>query len=72
MANDNNRIKKLESELEKLKPELEKAQEQARILEESRRAMLSMLEDLNESRASIEKAKNEWEATFDSISDPQA
>jgi len=70
MANDNNRIKKLESELEKLKPELEKAQEQARILEESRRAMLSMLEDLNESRASIEKAKNEWEATFDSISDP--
>ncbi|MBI5167236.1 MAG: PAS domain-containing protein, partial [candidate division NC10 bacterium] len=31
--------------------------------------MLYMLEDLNESHAVIERAKKEWEKTFDSITD---
>jgi len=65
-----NRIAELESEISRLKAEFEKAQEQAQELEKSRRATLFMLEDLNISTAQVEKAKNEWEATFDSISDP--
>ena len=65
-----NRIAELETEISRLKAEIEKAQEQAQELEKSRSAMLLMLEDLNVSTAQVEKAKNEWEATFDSISDP--
>ncbi|MDX8403728.1 MAG: PAS domain S-box protein, partial [Mariprofundaceae bacterium] len=38
--------------------------------EETRQAMLFMLEDLNESRANIEQAKIEWEQTFDAVTDP--
>ena len=67
---DKNRIAELESEISRLKSELEKAQEQAQELEKSRRATLFMIEDLNISTAQVEKAKNEWEATFDSISAP--
>jgi len=48
---------------EKLKQNLEGA-------EKARRAMLCMLEDLNESSAVIEQAKQDWEQTFDAISDP--
>jgi len=48
---------------EKLKQHLKKAQE-------TRQSMLFMLEDLNESRARIEKAKQDWEQTFDAVTDP--
>src|SRR3989338_5660114 len=67
---DKDLITELQSEIARLKAELAKLREQLRDLEASQQATLFMVEDLNESRASIEKAKNEWEATFDSISDP--
>ncbi len=37
---------------------------------DTRKAMLFMLEDLNENMASIVRAKKQWEATFDAIADP--
>src|SRR3990170_5938381 len=67
---DKDLITELQSEIASLKSELEKAQEQAQELEKSRRATLFMIEDLNISTAQVERAKNEWEATFDSISAP--
>src|SRR3990170_3126268 len=67
---DKNRIDELESEISRLKAELEKAMEQVRDVENSRMAMLFMLEDLNKSTANVMLAKKEWEATFDSISAP--
>src|SRR3990167_1290509 len=67
---DKDHITELETEINRLKSELEKTKEQARELEKSRQAMLFMLEDLNGMRTSISTAKKEWEATFDSISDP--
>ena len=60
----------LEEEVKSLKAELERAGERAQDLEDTRKAMLFLLEDINESKADIIKAKNEWEATFDAISDP--
>jgi len=44
--------------------------QQVEAVEEARRSMLFMLEDLNVTSAKIEKAKKEWEATFDAITDP--
>jgi len=38
--------------------------------EQARRSMLFMLEDLNATSAKAEKARKEWEATFDAVSDP--
>jgi len=38
--------------------------------EKTRQSMLYMLEDLNESKGHIERAKQEWEATFDAVTDP--
>lgn len=67
---DKSHITELESEISKLKAELERAKGRERDLEESRRAMLYMLEDLNEATANIRAAKIEWEMTFDTISDP--
>ena len=67
---DKDHITELETEINRLKSELEKTKEQARELEKSRQAMLFMLEDLNGMMTSISTAKKEWEATFDSISDP--
>src|SRR3989304_2082382 len=67
---DKDLITELQSEIASLKSELEKAQEQAQELEKSRRATLFMIEDLNISTAQVKRAKNEWEATFDSISAP--
>jgi len=64
MESDKDRI------IEELRRELEKARERERDLEETRTAMLYMLEDLNESTERLEQAKREWELTFDSISDP--
>ncbi|MBI3398475.1 MAG: HD domain-containing protein [Deltaproteobacteria bacterium] len=64
------RITELETELFRLKQELEKAKELEKGHEDARSAMLYMLEDLNESMASILLAKKEWEGAFDAILDP--
>lgn len=66
----NKRIRELEDEVKGLKDELERAGERAQDLEDTRKAMLFLLEDINESKSYLLKAKNEWEATFDAISDP--
>lgn len=50
--------------------ELEKAKEREVELEETRRAMLYLLEDVNETTVEMSRAKKEWEATFDAISEP--
>jgi putative nucleotidyltransferase with HDIG domain len=70
MEDLNKRIRALEEEVKGLKAELERAGERAQDLEDTRKAMLFLLEDINESRSYILKAKNEWEATFDAIADP--
>jgi len=38
--------------------------------DKSRQAMLFMLEDMNDSNARIEQAKQDWVATFDALTDP--
>ncbi|MFQ5586251.1 MAG: HD domain-containing phosphohydrolase [Thermodesulfobacteriota bacterium] len=58
-----------ESELRTLRSELGEAKGRERDLEDTRRSMLYMLEDLNESTSNIEKAKQEWEETFDAVDD---
>ncbi|MBI5682088.1 MAG: PAS domain-containing protein, partial [Deltaproteobacteria bacterium] len=70
MDNVNNRIIELESELSRINAELERASGREQEYVEARSAMLLMLEDLNKATADIERAKNEWEATIDAISDP--
>jgi len=55
------------SRVEQIEEQLQKRVMEA---EEARRAMLLMLEDLNESTANIERVKNEWEQTFDAVTDP--
>lgn len=69
MDSPEKRIAALEDEIKRLKAELESSKEREREFEDTRRAMLFLLEDLNESAAGMAKAKAEWEATFDSISD---
>ena len=63
-------ISELEAENKKLRAELEKAHEKEQDAEKSSTATLFMLEDIGRSRDEIERSKKEWEATFDSISDP--
>ncbi len=58
------------SELEMLREELEKAREREKELMNTRRAMLSLLEDNTAIAEGVLKSKREWEATFDSILDP--
>lgn len=60
----------LRKEVEGLKAELETARGRERDLEETRTAMLSLLDDLNENSALVLRAKQEWETTFDAITDP--
>ncbi len=62
-------IPALEAEMERLRAELERAGQREQDLADTRRAMLYLLEDINDGAALTEKAKKEWEATFDSISD---
>ncbi|MDO8427318.1 MAG: PAS domain S-box protein [Deltaproteobacteria bacterium] len=59
----------LEAEIGRLKSEIETAKQRGRDLEETRKAMLFLLEDTNEGTALLAKAKKDWEAAFDSISD---
>lgn len=66
---DEKRIEKLGAEIERLESELEKAAGREHDLSDTRRAMLYLLEDINENASFMERAKKEWEATFDSISD---
>jgi putative nucleotidyltransferase with HDIG domain len=56
--------------LKELERELARAKEREKDLEDTRRAMLYLLEDLNERALEILGAKKEWEATFDAIRDP--
>ena len=64
------RISELEAEIARLKVEIEKAGGRKRDMDEARRAMLFMIEDLEKSQEFLSRAKHEWEATFDGISDP--
>src|SRR3990167_4506492 len=70
MDNFKDRITELEAEISRLKVELEKAREKERDTEESGRAILFMLEDLESSHEFLSRAKTEWETTFDGITDP--
>lgn len=64
-----NTIEELRAEVERLRSELEQNMERERELEETRKAMLFLLEDINDNAEGLMKAKKEWETTFDSISD---
>ena len=63
-------IKALKDEIEGLRTELEKAVAREKDYGDARSAMLFLIEDMDETAAAVTKAKNEWETTFDSISDP--
>ncbi len=69
MESEKERIARLEAEVSELKADIERARLHERDLDETRRAMLFLLEDTSEAAAGIAKAKKDWEATFDSISD---
>lgn len=57
-------------DLGSLREELERSREREKEFENTRRAMLSLLEDNTAIAEGILKSKKEWEATFDSILDP--
>lgn len=63
-------IETLKAEVAGLRSEIERYKERERDLEGSRRAMLYMLEDINETTADLERARDEWEDTFNAISEP--
>ena len=69
MDADETRIRELEAEVERLYAELARAAAREQDLSDTRRPMLYLLEDINEGTALAEKARKEWEAIFDSISD---
>lgn len=60
----------LASEVERLRRELERSRAREQDLEETRRAVLNLLEDLEEDRRTIQRAEREWRAAFDHIRDP--
>jgi len=64
------RIESPEAEIKRLKAELAKTEKVVSRQDETRRAMLYMLEDLEDSRHVIERAKREWETTFDAVTEP--
>src|SRR3990167_3786983 len=57
-------------EIQALNSRLQKDKERESEIDDERKAMIYMLEDINETTSKLEKAKKEWEATFDAISDP--
>lgn len=63
-------VDRLRAELKALKSELAKAEGRGKELEDARKAMLYILEDVNEATSGIARARNEWETTFDAIADP--
>ncbi|OGW60338.1 MAG: hypothetical protein A2V83_10385 [Nitrospirae bacterium RBG_16_64_22] len=77
MANDRGLTAELEGEIARLKADLEEKTNALRSLEarvadldETRRAMLYMLEDLEQSNRAVSRAGREWTATVDAISNP--
>jgi len=58
----------IHNETEKKKKE--ETRQRAQEAEQARQAMLFLLEDMNESGEAVKHAKEEWEATFDAVSDP--
>ncbi|MDH3973456.1 MAG: ATP-binding protein [Deltaproteobacteria bacterium] len=63
-------IEELKKELTFLKNKLSESKKREAELEDTRRAMLYMMEDLNESQKAIIHIKEEWVKTFDGIWDP--
>lgn len=63
-------LAKKELELSSLRDKLGRYKTLEADMENERRALLYMLEDLNESSLKISMAKKEWMGTFDSIADP--
>ena len=63
-------ISRKDSEIERLKETIRKFEEREGDLEDERKAIIYMLEDINESTSKIETAEKEWVATFDAISSP--
>lgn len=59
-----------DAEIQALKTKLQKAAEWEAEIDDERKAMIYMLEDLNNTTKKLEIAKREWETTFDAISDP--
>ncbi len=59
-----------DAEIQSLNARLQKDKERESEIEDERRAMMYMLEDMNETSGKLEIAKREWETTFDAISDP--
>lgn len=70
MGNDEKSAEWQELRIKRLAAEVERLREREQELDETRRAMLYILEDLNESNTGMAHAKAEWESTFDSIADP--
>ena len=67
LARINKDLKNQMRENEKITRELQK---KVVADEETRQAMLLMLEDVNGSNIEIERAKREWESTFDAVAQP--
>ncbi|MBC8212122.1 MAG: PAS domain S-box protein [Gammaproteobacteria bacterium] len=63
-------LRALQLEVKRLKVALKNVDKLEQQREQSRHAMLSMLEDLEESRQTIEHAKREWVDAFDAMIDP--
>ena len=59
-----------DAEIQALNSRLQKDKERESEIDDERKAMIYMLEDMNETFGRLETAKKEWEATFDAISDP--
>ena len=59
-----------DAEIQALNSRLQKDKERESEIGDERKAMIYMLEDINETTSKLEKAKKEWESTFDAISDP--
>jgi len=69
-SNKSARIESLETEIKQLRAELAKAEKVMSMQDKTRHAMLYMLEDMDDSRHVIERAKREWENTFDAVTNP--
>ncbi len=63
-------IRRLEERIASLEAELKKERRRARDLEDTRKAFLNLLEDLQDLSAMIQEAKKQWEETFDAIAHP--
>lgn len=69
-ASSTSALKQKDAELRTLRAELDRARTHEYDLNETRTAMLNLLEDLEESRRKIERARYEWSGAFDAVKDP--